>query len=184
MACIGLHAWLRIYPRYAKVLNTALAFAVFLPKFALVGHVAVGNRILGLAKQKEWGTSLFAKIASQPWMTALSVARETNFEIGFMVFLISLLAAQYILAFVRVCTKKLRLHYVPRNKIAELKPYATLIESIRAASFPHASVFSGRNRCYTFQFRIGKRFEGLPTASEQEIKILSRVAETRTVRLA
>ena len=144
----------------------------------------MGNRILELAKQKEWDTSLFAKIASQPWMTALSVARETNFEIGFMVFLISLLAAQYILAFVRVCTKKLRLHYVPRNKIAELKPYATLIKSIRAAGFPHASVFSGRDRCYTFQFRIGKRFEGLPTASEQEIKILSRVAETRTVRLA
>ena len=117
-------------------------------------------------------------------MTALTLSRGTNFMLEFMVFLISLLAAQYILAFVRVCTKKLRLHYVPRNKIAELKPYATLIESIRASGFPHASVFSGRDRCYTFQFRIGKRFEGLPTASEQEIKILSRIAETRTVRLA
>jgi ferredoxin len=117
-------------------------------------------------------------------MTALTLARGTNFQIEFMVFLISLLAAQYILAFVRVCTKKLRLHFVPRNKIAELKPYATLIESIRAAGFPHALVFSGRDRCYTFQFRIGKGFEGLPTASKQKIKILSRIAKTRTVRLA
>ena len=112
----------------------------------------MGNRILELAKQKEWGTSLFAKIASQPWMTALSVARETNFEIGFMVFLISLLAARYILAFVRVCTKKLRLHYVPRNKIAELKPYATLLDSICAAGFPHASVLVGGVVAIRFSF--------------------------------
>jgi adenylate cyclase len=35
-ACIGLHPWLRIYPSYAKVLNTALAFAVFLPTFPLL----------------------------------------------------------------------------------------------------------------------------------------------------
>ena len=50
---LGLH-WLMylasyIYPNYAKVLNTTLAFAVFLPKFTIVGHVAAGNRILELA---------------------------------------------------------------------------------------------------------------------------------------
>ena len=76
-------------------------------------------------------------------MTALSVARITNFQIGLMIFLISLLSAQYIRAFVRVRTKKLRLYHAPRNKVAELKPYATLLELIRTAGFPHASVLNG-----------------------------------------
>ena len=69
-------------------------------------------------------------------MTALTLARGTNFQIEFMVFLISLLAAQYIRAFVRVRTKKTHLYYAARNKIGELKPYTTLLESIRAAGFP------------------------------------------------
>ena len=55
-------------------------------------------------------------------MTALTLARGTNFQIGFMVFLISLLAAQYIRAFVRMRTKKTHIYYAARNKIGELKP--------------------------------------------------------------
>ena len=89
-------------------------------------------------------------------MTALSVARITNFQIGLMVFLISLLAAQYIRAFVRVRTKKLRLYYAPRNKIAELKPYATFLESIRAAGFPKRWIVAGRAVALRAGFELAK----------------------------
>ena len=60
-ACIDLHAWLRIYPSYAKVQNTDLAFAVLLPTLALAGYVAAVNRILELAQQEGCVASLFAK---------------------------------------------------------------------------------------------------------------------------
>ena len=82
-----------------------------------------------------------------------------------------------------MCTKKSRLYYAPGNKISELKPNATLLVSIRAAGIPHASVCGGRGRYSTCQVLIGKGLEGLPPASEQEVKILSRITKTPLVRL-
>ena len=52
------------------------------------------------------GCIAVCKKVAQPWMTALTFLRETNFQIEFVVFLIFLLAAQYIRAFVSVRTKK------------------------------------------------------------------------------
>jgi len=63
-ACINLHAWVRAYPSYAKVKNTALAFAILLPTLAFAGYVAARNRILGLAQQEGWVASRFAKKGS------------------------------------------------------------------------------------------------------------------------
>ncbi len=183
-ACIGLHAWLRIYPVYARQQNIALAGAVLLPTLALAGYVAAGNRIRELAAQDGWVTSLFSQSGAEPGMTQLTMDRESNFQLAFAALLIALAVARLIRGQIDKRRKKPRLYYAPGNKMAELMPDATLLESIRAAGIPHASVCGGHGRCSTCRVRIGKGLETLEPASAHELKVLSRVTQSPSVRLA
>lgn len=183
-ACIGLHAWLRIYPTYARLQNIALSVAVVIPALALAGFVAAGNRIKEMAAEDGWVDTLFTQSGAEPWMSAWTVAQESNFQLGFAALLIALVVARLIRGYIDSRRTKPRLYYAPGNKIAELLPNATLLESIRAAGIPHASVCGGHGRCSTCRVRIGKGLDDLPPASEQEIKVLSRVTQSPSVRLA
>ncbi len=183
-ACLGLHAWLKNYPAYARLQNLALSVAVLVPSLALAGYAAAGNHILKIARWDGWTQSIFAKASAEPGMMALMAARETNFQIGFATFLLALLIGRYIRKRLRALCKKPRLYYAPGNIIAELLPGATLLESFRAAGIPHASVCGGRGRCSTCRVLVGKGLEYLPSASSQEIEVLSRITNSSAVRLA
>jgi hypothetical protein len=106
-------------------------------------------------------------------MTALTLARGTNFQIGFMVFLISLLAAQYIRAFVRVCTKETHLFYAARNKIGELKPYTTLLESIRTAGFSKRRFVTGWAAALRAGFELAKGSKACHPHRNKKLKFYS-----------
>jgi len=183
-ACIGLHAWLRNYPFYARLQNIALSVAVIIPALALAGFVAAGNRISEMAKQEGWVDALFTQSGAVPGMAKWVATQETNFQLGFAAFLIALLIARLIRGYIDSRRTKPRLYYAPGNKIAELLPNATLLESIRAAGIAHASVCGGHGRCSTCRVRIGKGLDNLPAASEQETKVLARVTQSPSVRLA
>ncbi len=183
-ACIGLHAWLRNYPLYARLQNILLSIAVLFPTLALAGYLAAGNRVLDMAKEPGWVANIFAKAGAEPWMTTLTYERERNLQIGLAALLIALIIARLIRGYIDSRRVKPRLYYAPGNKIAELLPDATLLESIRAAGIPHASVCGGHGRCSTCRVRIGKGLDTLPTASPQEMKVLSRITQSPSVRLA
>ena len=106
-------------------------------------------------------------------MTALTLARGTNFQIEFMVFLISLLAAQYIRAFVRVRTKKTHLYYAARNKIGELKPYTTLLESIRTAGFSKRRFVAGWAAALRAGFELAKGSKACHPHRNKKLKFYS-----------
>lgn len=183
-ACIGLHAWLRIYPTYARYQSAALVAAVLLPSLALAGYVSAGNRVLELSKKDGWVAAVFQKAGFEAWMNDATLAREDAVQMGVAALIIALVIARHIRAFIQDRRKKPRFYYAPGNKMAELKPDATLLESIRAAGIPHASVCGGNGRCSTCRVRIGKGLEALPAATPQELKVLSRVTESPSVRLA
>jgi len=182
--CMGLHKWLRIYPIYSHYKYLIFSLALLIPSISLAGYVAAGNHILGAAQQDGWVQNLFADANIEPWMIAVVIARETTFQLGFLVFLIALLVGRFIRRLIGSRQNKPRLYYSPGEKIIELIPHATLLESIRAANIPHASVCGGHGRCSTCRVRVGQGLNDLPPPSEQEVKVLSPAALAFSVRLA
>ncbi len=183
-SCMGLHAWLRHFPTYSRMQFVALSIAVLIPSLALAGYVASGNHILEMAQWRGYVPFLFLEAGAVPGMVALTVERETIFQIGFAVFLVMLLIGRYIRTLILARSKTPRVYYAPGNKVAELIPGATLLESIQAAGIPHASVCGGRGRCSTCRVLIRKGLDDLPPASGQEINALSRAPHPSAVRLA
>jgi len=183
-ACMGLHTWLQIYPAYSRLKYLALSVSVLIPSLALAGYVAAGNHILKIARWDGWVQSLYSDAKVEPGMIALTIAREINFQVGFAAFLIILLIGRLIRIRLRANRKNPRLYYAPGNIVADLLPGATLLESIREAGIPHASVCGGRGRCSTCRVQVGKGLDDLPPASMQESKVLSRITRSPTVRLA
>jgi len=105
-------------------------------------------------------------------------------EIAVIVFILALLAARAVRWIFLTRSTKHRLNYSPGNRKVDLLPDATLLESIRAAGISHASICGGRGRCSTCRVRIGDGLEDLSPPDEAEKKILVRVTDSPSVRLA
>jgi adenylate cyclase len=65
-----------------------------------------------------------------------------------------------------------------------VRPGMTVLEALRAAGIPHASVCGGRGRCSTCRIHIDAGAEHLPPPLEDELKVLRRITAPASVRLA
>jgi len=100
------------------------------------------------------------------------------------VFILALLAARAARGVFLAKRARPRLFYSPGNRTVDLLPGATLLESIRAAGIPHASICGAPGRCSTCRVRVGEGAENLPPPDDAEKKVLARVTESPSVRLA
>ena len=60
----------------------------------------------------------------------------------------------------------------------------SILEAVRAAGIPHASICGGRGRCTTCRVRIGRGLEALPAPNRLESRALVRIGADPNVRLA
>lgn len=183
-ACIGLNTWLRTKPTYLKLQSIAFACAISLPTLALAGFVSAGLRVRELAANAEWRRAVGAEVNYQSWMSPFVTDTETVIQITAITLIALVLLLRVLRIRLRALKKTPKVYYTPDNRVAELTPNGTLLESIRAAGIPHASVCGGRGRCSTCRVRIGKGLETLPEASGDERKVLSRITQSPSVRLA
>jgi adenylate cyclase len=65
-----------------------------------------------------------------------------------------------------------------------LLPGATVLEAVRAAGIPHASVCGGRARCTTCRVLVTRGLEALPLPEPLEARALARIVATPEMRLA
>ncbi|MEM8878884.1 MAG: adenylate/guanylate cyclase domain-containing protein [Pseudomonadota bacterium] len=178
-ACVGLRSVLRLqtwYPRYQSLL---FALALIIPAVSLAGYTAAAMRVRQLAVEPGGLQAIYTSTL-QPWMIDFVYDTE-KIIVALMVLLI---IARAIKGFVSKKAAKARLTYSPGDRKIELHPGATLLESIRAAGIPHASICGGRGRCSTCRVRIGQGLDELPPPEPAEEKVLARVAASPSVRLA
>ena len=182
-ACIGLHTWLRLKPWYAAHERLAFAVALLWPVLALAGYVSSGMQVVRLAADEGWIGATMADAGMNLHMIDWVLYWANFVAPGFVMLLIAL----FLLRARRVGranrTSQLRLRYQDRTTVA-LRPGMTVLEALRAARIPHASVCGGRGRCSTCRVHIDTGGEHLPAPQEDEARVLRRIGAPASVRLA
>jgi len=177
-ACVGLHSWLRIKQWYQRYQQLAFAMALLIPALSLAGYLAASMRIMELAAQPGGLGIDYSHV--KPWM--VDFVYRTEVQVIAIVLLV--IAIRFAKSFLDARRNKLRLTYAPGDRAIALLPGATLLESIRAAGIPHASICGGRGRCSTCRVHIVEGQETLPPPTEAEFEVLARVTGSPSVRLA
>src|SRR6266540_2267722 len=179
--CFGMHYWLRLRRWYPAAQPAAFALALLIPAMALAGFAAAGNelwpaieRVGGMQKYNiEYGSML-------PEERARLLAWREGLTWGFWMLLAATLLARVLRTFIGG-TYLLR-HASGRIIVAPIGQ--TILEAVRDAGLPHASVCGGRARCTTCRVRINEGLAALAPPSQMEAQALARVDAPPNVRLA
>ncbi len=182
-ACVGLHTWLRLKPWYAAHERLAFAFALLWPALALAGYVSGGMQVVRRAAEEHW----LERVATDAGMTFDMIDWvlywENRVTAGFALLLVALFATRALRARRAAPAGQLRLRYRDHTTVP-VRLGMTVLEALRAARIPHASVCGGRGRCSTCRVHIDAGAEHLPAPQEDELRVLRRIAAPASVRLA
>jgi adenylate cyclase len=179
--CFGVHFWLRIKAWYAPAQPLLFAAALIIPAISLAGFAAAGASlwpgIETVGGMQKYNVELASMTDAQ---RARLAAWRGGLELGFWVLLAATLLARWLRARIGV-TYQVR-HASGRVITAPVG--RTILEAIRDAGIPHASVCGGRARCTTCRVRVGDGLAALPPPRPAEAKALARIQAPPNVRLA
>jgi adenylate cyclase len=182
--CVGVHFWLRLKRGYRRAAPLLFAVAVVFPVLALTGFARAGLETQGLMLNPDAASAIFAGWnAAAPEQRQLILDLQSWTVYGFAGILGLVLAARG----VRRAREKRRGHYRIRHvsgRVVSGRVGQTVLEALRQARVPHASVCGGRGRCTTCRIRVGDGIELLASPSRLEIDALQRIAADPNVRLA
>ncbi|MEO8485041.1 MAG: adenylate/guanylate cyclase domain-containing protein [Betaproteobacteria bacterium] len=183
-ACIGIHFWLRTKPWYDDWRPAFAAFGLLLPTLALAGYVSAGNQVL-----REAGASPdFARQALENANlsdAAIAEIRRVT-AIGWSAHLALVLlpfGGRGVRAWWDRRSRPPMLTHAGGRTMAMLSG-ATVLETLREAGIPHASVCGGRARCTTCRIQVTKGLAALAPPEALEARALARFEATPGVRLA
>ena len=181
--CFGVHFWLRLNAWYRKSVAFWYALAVVVPVLALVGFGRTGDQLQTLAKREGYVEQLFDGMPDLPVALAFVDRGEQFLQLVALAALLSVLFARA----VRHARAKRRetVHLrMSSGRDVNTVPGRSVLESLRLAGVPHASVCGGRGRCTTCRIRVGAGAEALNKPSELERAALARIGAPPNVRLA
>src|SRR5438067_1030577 len=179
--CYGIHYWLRVQRWYGGVQPVFFAAALLIPSLALAGFAAAGNEIWPRI-EGAGGTQVFypelGKMSAQE--RARLVAWREGLELAFWALLAATLLARWLRTLLGG-TYQVR-HATGRVITAPIG--RSILEAVRDAGLPHASVCGGRARCTTCRVRVVEGLASLPPPGRAERQAPSRVEAPPNVRLA
>ena len=209
---VGLHYWLRLRPGYRRLLPVTYLVAAMVPLLALLGFLRVGVELRQTATatsvaafkaspetnddadsqlQPGWDDTGTAerratrekrKAALDERKAALAERKELALDIAGGMLALVLLAR---MARRGLRTRQGTYRITHANGSVIVAPVGqSLLEALREARIPHASVCGGRARCTTCRVRIGKGRETLPTPNPAEASALRRIHADADTRLA
>jgi adenylate cyclase len=182
---VGLHYWLRLKSWYPRALPLLYALAVLLPVLALLGFARAGSEVLALATDPETKSAITAGWNAAPRSERRFVLGLEPKALWTMAVLLALvLAAREIRRQLRRRRKFFYTLVHPTAGSVAARGGQSILEALRTAGIPHASVCGGRARCTTCRVRIGAGLEHLPAPAELEAAALDRIGATENVRLA
>lgn len=181
--CFGVHFWLRLKPWYRNSVAFWYALAIVVPVLALVGFWRAGDQLHSLATGDGYVGQLFVGMPDLPIALAFVRQGEQFIQLVALVALLSVLTARAVRHARAKRLETVQLRMSSGREINTL-PGRSVLESLRLADVPHASVCGGRGRCTTCRIRVGAGAEQLNKPSELERAALARIGAPPNVRLA
>ena len=183
-AMVGMHFWLRLKPWYRRWLPLLYAFAITVPLLAILGFARAALEMQVLLQDP----AVYAQVHSG--QLNASAAQKAQLEqviqlapLTVLAFILLTLLARWI--------KLWRAHKQPRFVIhhplaGEIKGLIgeSVLEVLRTAGVPHASVCGGRARCTTCRINIDRGQASLALPEDMEAAALKRISADDSVRLA
>ena len=182
---IGLHFWLRLKRWYAPMIPVLYAIAVLVPALALLGWVRGGIEVQAVASDPDAARSILSG-----WRDAPAAARRfvQSLEPAAYWIMGALLTITLAARAVRRRLRRRRGRFFslahPEAGSIVARAGQSVLEALREAGVPHASVCGGRARCTTCRVRVGSGCEHLPAPSALEAAALDRIGAPGNVRLA
>ncbi len=181
---VGLHFWLRIKPWYERLVPYLYGLAVLLPAMALLGFVRAGLETDELITDPDTVSAIFAGWnAATPEQQALIIGLEAKVLVSLVLVLLGVLVARQIRELLRDRHSSYQISH-PSGQVVSAPIGQTILEAMRAAGIPHASVCGGRARCTTCRVRVGDGIDDLAEPSALESAALRRIGAAPNVRLA
>jgi adenylate cyclase len=167
--CFGIHFWLRLKAWYPRAQPYLFAVAVLVPALALAGFVSAGINVMvpppqpisrgELAMLYDWRDAIYGSFGILLAGTLLArLARKLRRGVY-------------------------RIHHASGRVVAAHEG-SSILEALRDAGVPHASVCGGRARCTTCRVRVADGLQGLPPPAQIEADALRRIDAAPNVRLA
>jgi len=181
---IGLHFWLRMRAGYRRYLAYNYALAVLVPTLAYVGiYRMLREASVWLDNNDRLDQIYAANLAMTQHDVDLLRGLEAQSWV-FMVMLITLvLLARQLRRWREARGGSYRISHPENGEIVSLQGLS-LLEALREARVPHASVCGGRARCTTCRVRVGAGLAGQPAPNDLEAHALTRIKAGKDVRLA
>ena len=181
---IGLHFWLRIKQDYRRYLPYTYALAVLIPALAYIGIYRMLEQASHWLDDSARLDQIYAaSIAMDQRDVDLLYSLETQSWIVMAALLMLVLAARQLRMWRQARQGSYRIAHSGGREISAMYGLS-LLEALREARIPHASVCGGRARCTTCRVRVGSGFDGLPAPNELEARALARIKAGKDVRLA
>jgi adenylate cyclase len=182
---VGLHFWLRLQRWYRRAVPFLYALALLLPVLALLGFARGGMEMLEVASDPALERDIMSA-----WLDA--PAGQRRFILGLESISLRVMIGVLLLVLVareirRWLGRRQRRFYAivhPSAGPITTKVGQTILEGLRSAGVPHASVCGGRARCTTCRVRVGAGSEHLAAPSDLESAALRRIGAAVNVRLA
>ncbi len=185
-ACIGLYFWLRLKPlfKWTWPIFFAVAVAVLMPSFAMVGTIHGAREVIAHAKDPQWRKQYLQPIIPPPERKVIDDVTLFYFPIFYGCVFVFVFAARG----VRTWRERQRGTFTvtyPGRQVRVPKGMSVLEASLRY-KVPHASVCGGRARCSTCRVRVVSDRFVLPQPSGREAFVLKRVGVSSdpSIRLA
>ena len=167
--CFGIHFWLRLKAWYPRVQQLLFAAAVLVPALALAGFVSAGINVMLPPPQP---------------ITREDLARLLNWRDAlYWIFGLALCGTLLLRGLRKLRRSVYRIHHAS-GRIIAAHAGSSILEALRDAGVPHASICGGRGRCTTCRVRIAGGLEALAPAAELEAEALRRIDAAPNVRLA
>ncbi|MBT8436750.1 MAG: adenylate/guanylate cyclase domain-containing protein [Gammaproteobacteria bacterium] len=181
---IGLHFWLRIRKGYPRIVPYVYTLVVLIPALAYVGAFRMLQQASSWLDDQQRLDQIYAA-------TRAMSRRDVEFLQGLEAQSWIVMAA---LLFLTLIARQVRLWYQARQgtysithsdgaKVRALNG-VSLLEALRNARIPHASVCGGRARCTTCRVHVSSGLSELDPPNDLEAKALARIKAGKEVRLA
>jgi adenylate cyclase len=181
---IGLHFWLRTRPGYSAWLPYTYALALLIPVLALIGIYRMLREASAWLDDSSRLDQIFAANIAMPSRDVEFLRALEGQAWMFMLALLALLLLARRLRLWRLARRNsYRITHAEKGTINAIKG-SSLLEALREARIPHASVCGGRARCTTCRVRVGSGLDRLPEPNHLESRALERINAGSDVRLA